>query len=412
MKSRGKEYMVRMTVFNTNSILSVTTSRRIISATVILFVLQCIGSKDAYIFAEIAEKEQGRVHDEKSDHPQTKPIEGLPSVEPPAQPEPELIRETVEPVLISWESTKGFGEKIDWIHANLYKTVQDQVERFDYWFKPPQGEQRIVELSRFRVGVFGEVEIKDDEGVDVKQVLDFDTDIELPNMKRRMKIIITTNDPTTLPGKDVIEQRDKSLRAAAVAEEWMRDLSVAIGVRARWKPGLFVNAVWSPTWKTENWLVYPQQKIYWENEIGLGEISTLVFDHWTNRWNTRFSTSIKWSEQDRDNDHQTERKDEGFRWSEVFIFGHAKELMDEMQLGRVVAGEDVAHGWGIRLAAFGGFHLVDEYRAGIFYRRPLRKKWMYLLVEPEINWRNENNWNHEWKIKFGIEMLFWGKKER
>jgi len=242
-------------------------------------------------------------------------------------------------------------------------------------------------------------------------VVDFDAHIELPNIKRQLNLIITTNDPTMLPGKDVTEQQDKSLRSAVV-RQWTPDVSTDIGVRLRWKPELFANAIWSPTWKRGNWLLYPQQKFYWESGSGIGEISTLVLDHWINRWNTRFSTSIKWSEQDRDNDRQTERKDVGFRWSEVFIFDHANELLDETQLGRIVSGYDIARGWGIRLAAFGGFHLVDEYRAGIFYRRPLRKKWMYLLVEPEIKWKNVNNWNPEWTIKCGIEMLFWGRKER
>jgi hypothetical protein len=401
-----------MTAVNTNRILSVSMARRIISALVILFVLQCIGAKDACIFAQTAEKGLGIVNDEKGDQSQAKPVEGLPSVEPPAKPEPELIRETVEPVVESWGGTKGFGEKIDWIHSNLYKIAQDRVKRIDSWFKPPKGEQRIVvELSRFRFGLFGEGKIKKDEGLDLKQVMDLDSDIELPNIKRRIKLVITTNDPTTLPGKFVTEQPDKSLRAA-VEKQWMRDLSASIGVRARWKPGLYANAVWSPTWKTGNWSLYSQQRFYWESRSGIGEISTLVFDHWINRWNTRFSTSIKWSGQDRDDDHRTGRKDMGFRWSEVFIFDHANELLDETQLGRVVSGYDVARGWGIQLAAFGGFHFVDEYRAGIFYRRPLRKKWMYLYLAPEIIWKNENNWNREWMIKFGIEMLFWGKKER
>jgi hypothetical protein len=381
--------MARVIAFNTNNILSVTTAWKVVSAVVILFVLQCVGAKDVYIFAQTTENEPDRV-----------------------KVEPEVISETVEPVVESWGDTKGFGEKIDWIHSCLYKIAQNRLERFDYWFKPPPGEQPIiVKPPRFRVGIFGEAKIKEYEQFDARQVVDFDMDIELPNVKRQIKLIITTNDPTTLPGKYITEQLDKSLRAA-VEGKWRHDASAAIGVRVRWKPELFANAVWSPTWKRGNCFFYAQQKFYWENESGIGEISTLVFDHWINRWNTRFSTSIKWSEQDRDDDHRIERKDVGFRWSEVFVFNHAKELLDETQVGRLVSGYDVARGWGIRLAAFGGFHLVDEYRAGIFYRCPLRKKWMYLLVEPEINWRNENNWNSEWKIKLGIEMLFWGKKER
>ena len=403
--------MVRVSVFNTKSILSVTAARRIVSTAVILFGLLFIGAKDICIFAQTAEKEQGRVYDEKSDHSQTNPSEGLMSLDLPVQLEPELIRETVGPVTESWANTKGFGEKIDWIHMNLFKTAQDQVQKFDYWFKPPAGQERIVERSRFRVGVFGEGKIKKHDQLDLNPLVDFDADIELPNMKRRLKLIITTRDPTKLPGRDITEQQDTALRAA-VSRKWMPNVSTDIGVRVRWQPELFANAVWSPTWKREIWTLYPEQRFYWENDTGFGEISTLAFDHWKNRWNTRFSTSIKWSEQDRDDDSQNERKDGGFRWSEVFIFGYATELLDETQLGRIISGGDVARGWGLRLAAFGGFHLVDEYRAGVFYRFPLHKKWMYFTIGPDINWINANDWDREWTIKCGIEMLFWGSKER
>jgi hypothetical protein len=397
--------------------------RRIIIAAVILFVLLCAGAKDVCVFAKTAENEPISVDNEKSDpaqidpsaqvdpSAQANPSEELSFVEPLAQRKPELIRETVESVIEPWGSTKGFGEKIDWMHATFFKLAQRQVEKVDRWFKPPQGEQRIVELSRFRVGVFSEVKKKADKQLEVKPVVDFDTHIELPNMRRQIKLIITTDDPTTLPGTYVTEQQDKSLRTALTGQ-LMTDVSTSIGVRARWKPQLFANAVWAHALKSGNWSLYPQQKFYWENEKGLGEISTVVIDHWINRWNTRLSTSVKWSKQDSDADRQTERKDAGFRWSEVFIFDHANELLDETQLGRLVSGYDVANGYGIRLAAFGGFHNIDEYQAGIFFRRPLRKKWLYLLVEPDIDWKKINNWNPERTIKFGVEILFWGRKER
>ena len=403
--------MICGNVFNTSSILSVTKVRRIVCAEIILIISQCVWIKDASVFAQTVEEEQGLLQDEMSDHSHIESGERFPSAELTVKQEPELISKTVGPAVESWGSAEGFGEKIDWIHGKLFLIAQAQVERIDNWFKPSQGEKKVVELSRFRVGMFSEIKIKKGERLDLKPLVDFDTHIELPNIRQRLKIIITTSDPTTLPGRDVTEQEERSLRTV-VTGEWRSDVSAGIGVRLHWKPQLFANAVWSPSWKKGKWLLKPYQKFYWENENGFGEISTLVADHWINRWNTRLSTSIKWSEHDRDNDIETERKDAGFRWSEVFIFDHANELLDETQLGRIVSGDDVARGWGLRLGAFGGFHIVDEYRAGIFYRRPLRKRWLYLLVAPEISWKNANNWNREYTVKCGIEMLFWGRKER
>jgi hypothetical protein len=401
-----------VTIFNANNILSVTTVRKILCAVVILFVLLYAGAKDACVFAQSAETEPGKVYDEISSPSQATPDEGLPSVEPPNRRESGVKSETVEPVNESWGSAEDFGDKVDWIHSKLHNMAQTQVERVDSWFKPPPGEQRIVpELSRFRVGLYGEENIREHVDTEVKPAVDFDAEIDLPNFNRRIKLIITTSDTTAMPGKPYIEQQDKSLRAALI-RQFRRNVSTAVGVRLHWTPELFAHLVWAHNWNAGSWHFYPQQKFYWETEEGIGEISTMVIDHWINRWNTRFSTSIKWSKQDRDDDHRTGREDEGFRWSEVFLLQYAKELLDESQLGRKVSGFDIARGGEIRLSAFGGFHFVDEYRAGIFYRWSLRKKWMYLFIGPEIKWRNDNSWNREWTFKFGIEMLFWGGKER
>ncbi|MBU1087310.1 MAG: hypothetical protein KKD05_07315 [Candidatus Omnitrophica bacterium] len=402
--------MLPVTAFNITSILSIIAARRILSAAVIFFVLFGNVGKGSRIFAKTAEQDPVIVQEVNNDYSQAK-NNGFAAAEASAPNSPELISRTVEPVAESWKNSEGFSGKIDWIHANFFKAFQNQVQKFDYWFKPPKGEERIIELSRFRVGVFGEGKIKKDNRLKVNSLVDFDANIELPNMQRRMKLRITTRDPTTLPGRDILEQQDTAVRAA-VSRQWWQNISTDIGVRTRWQPELFANTVWTSEWKKEICTLYSEQRFYWEEEEGFGEISTLAFDYWKDRWNTRFSTSIKWSEQDRDDDRQNELRDEGFRWSEVFIFGYVSELLDETRLNRVISGEDVAHGWGLRLAGFGKFHLVDEYRAGAFYRFPVRKKWMYFMIGPDINWANTNDWDREWTIKCGVEMLFWGGKER
>lgn len=324
---------------------------------------------------------------------------------------PEIILVTVDTNADSWANATGFGKKLDWFHMAFFRTAQAPVDWLDHMFKPRKGENRIIEVSRFRLGVFGKGVVDEKNRLAMAQTVDFDTDIELPNMQRRMKINLTTRDPTTLPGKDVTEQRDKSLRTA-VEGQLIADVSTSVGVRIQDTPELFANAALSTSWKAGNWWLYPNQKVFWESEDGVGEISTFILDRWRNRWNTRLSTSIKWSKLDWNEDHQVGRQDEGFRWSEVFVFSHAQELLDETQLGRIVSGEDVARGWGVKLAVFGGFSIVDEYRAGVFYRCPLRKKWLYLLVSPDINWMRTNEWDHEWTLKCGVEMLCWGKKTR
>jgi hypothetical protein len=306
---------------------------------------------------------------------------------------------------------KDLAVKMDQMHTNLFNIAEGQVKKVDSWFRKPGEEMILPEQSRFRLGLFAEFVKKRDDNFKLKQAVNFDANIELPNLVHHLKLIITTNDPTALPGRDVTAQQDRSLRTA-LSKQWASNIATAVGVRARWKTPLFAYASWSPNWKDGDWRIYPQEKLFWENRNGIGEITTLIFDHWTDRWNTRVSSSVKWSKQDFDSDRKSDRNDDGFRWSEVLIFDHASELLDESQLGRMVSGEDIMRGWGIRLAAFGGFHFTDEYQSGVFYRFPLLKKWMYFLVQPELDWKRQDNWKPQTTIRLGLDLLFWGGKER
>ena len=376
----------------------------------VLLVMIFAWGSSVRVRAQTVENELGAPQDEQSRPAVNKTAERLPPTTPLGRPALVIIRETIDTNIVSWASAKGLGGKLDWLHAKIFRIAQAPVDMVDHLFRPPRGERRIIELSRFRLGVFGQGVRRNDK-FDIAGALDLDTHIELPNMKRQTRFVLTTRDETALPGKDVTEERDRALRTA-IEGQWWPAVSATVGVRSRVPPDLFANVAWSPKWKSGEWLLYPQQKVYWHSSDGFGEISTLFVDHWKDGWNMRSSTSIKCSEADWKRDRQAGRKDEGFRWSEVLIFGYAEELLDETKIERIVGGDDVARGLGIRLAAFGGFDVVDEYRAGVFARWPVRRRWMYLLVAPDVNWMRVNDWEHEWTLRCGVEMLFWGNKSR
>ncbi len=390
--------------------MSLRSSTTISSLGLVLLVVMCVWGSDEPLPVQMAENEIGAPQDEQSRPAINKTAGRLPPTTPLGRPALGIIRETVDTNIVAWSDSKGFGGKLDWLHAKLFRTAQAPVEMVDHWFRPGRGELRLIELSRFRVGVFGQGVIRNNK-IDITGALDYDADVELPNMKRQTKFVLTTRDQTALPGKDVSEERDRSVRTA-IERQWWPAVSTSVGMRTRLPPDLFAKVSWSPKWKAGDWLLYPQQKAYWLSSDGFGEISTLVADHWNDGWNIRFTTSIKCSQKDWKSDQQVDRKDNGFRWSEVFMFGYAREFLDETGIERIVAGDDVARGLGIRLAAFGGFNVVDEYRAGVFARWPIRKRWMYLLVAPDVSWMQANDWEHEWTIRCGLETLFWGSKSR
>jgi hypothetical protein len=394
----------------TNDIFSATRALRLAISGALLFTSLCLWP-DKFILAQTAVKDQVEEKDSGSD--QSQPVDNKDKTDAGA-----IIRQVPESASPPAESAPGssgkaedLGGKMDRVHSNLFNIAQGQVERVDKWFRSSEDQQTHIKPSQFRLDVFGDAKKLADDGFNLKPEISLDANIELPDVVRHLKLMVTTIDPTALPGRDINNQQNRSIRTA-FSKQWMSDITTAIGVRARWKTPLFAYAAWSPVWKRGAWQLYPQEKFYWQNRDGIGEISTLIFDHWTGRWNTRTSTSVKWSKQDFDADRGIGRNDHGFRWSEVFIFDHANELLDETQLGRMVSGDDIMRGWGVRLSAFGGFHFVDEYQTGLGFRWPLLKKWMYFFTQPELDWKRVDNWKPRWTIKFGLDMLFWGGGER
>jgi hypothetical protein len=402
--------MMYLTIFIRHYVLSIFSAsiawRMTLAA--IVYMSLCAWPQDMSVFAQTSRIEPDQIKDETVIHPQAIENQNTPDLNPPEKDEEKLKQRMVEPPS---ESSEGLGETIDQMHEKFFDIAQDQVEKVDSLLQSP-GERRIpIKQPRFRLGLFIKEVKSGDDNFKLGQSISLDANMELPNLLHSLNLIVTTNDPTELPGRDVSEERDQTLRTA-LSKGWASDISSAVGVRARWKDPLFAYVSWSPSWKRGDWQLYPQEKIFWESRNGFGEVSTLVFDHWEKRRNTRFSTSVRWRKKDYDSDQNSNRKDHGFRWSEVFIFDHASELLDESQLGRVVSGEDIMRGWGTRLAMFGGFHFIDEYQAGLFYRFPLWKKWIYFLTQPEIDWKRQDNWKPQWTIKFGLDLLFWGGKDR
>jgi hypothetical protein len=50
---------------------------------------------------------------------------------------------------------------------------------------------------------------------------------------------------------------------------------------------------------------------------------------------------------------------------------------------------------------------VEYYEASVFYKRPLRHRWLYGFVEPLVRWERGYDWNADPGIRIGIEALFW-----
>lgn len=305
---------------------------------------------------------------------------------------------------------------IDSTHEWLYQTSHGAVEWMDTSFLAEDQEPVPTPPSRFRIGLFTQVELKAEGSSKIVPVADFDTDVELPNLEARLKLFITTKDNTALPGQDPLNS-DGALRVGA-SRSFFENWKTSAGIKTRWLPEPFVFLQWSPELLLgDKWTAVPQIKPFWESEDGFGGITSMVFNRWDRRMVFRQALSLKWSQKLKDEDLESAADEEGpqfgedgkgVRWESTSILGYVPLLLDERDYGRRVGGSDVAKGSGIKATVFGNEIETLQARITLFNKGPFYKDFLYYIIGPEVLWRDEDEWKEEYVFKFGVEMLLWG----
>ncbi len=307
---------------------------------------------------------------------------------------------------------------VDGLRDWLYDKSHGTVENIDQRFVPEGEEPQVVPPSRFRIGVTNEIELKADGKVEWAPILDFKTEVAFPNIERSLKLFVTTQDNTALPGDDAVES-DSSLKVGAT-RSFTEFFDVSAGVKARWTPEVFAHIQWSEKYQVGPWWkAYPRARIFWENDEKFGGILSFVGDRWKNRFVFRNTGSIKWSQKEQEDDERKANDEEnvqfgddgnGVRWQVNTSFAYVTKLLDERDYGRRVNGSDLAAGQGVRVQFRGNAAEYLETKVTLFWKRPLYKDYLYYIVAPEADWADENDFDTEYTLKLGLEMLVWGDK--
>ena len=300
--------------------------------------------------------------------------------------------------------------KLDRFHAYVHDTMQKVVEKGDGLLVKEGEPRQPVPPTRLRLGLYGEINLRSGNGFKLSPVIDTSVDVKVPNLESKMKVFLTTIDPTSLPGVDTVDA-DKSLRAG-VSRSWWDDVDTSVGVKVKWLPQAYADASWSPVYTNGCWKLYPRQQGSWESGNGFGEISSFIADRWNGAWVFRTVSAIQWSQDKARNDIASTNDEHGWQWEQTLILGYVQELIDEREYGRIASGDDLARGGGSRLSLFGGPSTVDIVRFTVFYKAHLYKRWLYFVVGPEIEQSVATEWNPEFRIKVGVDALFWGEGDR
>jgi hypothetical protein len=285
-----------------------------------------------------------------------------------------------------------FSERLDYAHDRVYTWGQGVVENTDRRWAGKNDQIKPTPAAPFRLGLTGEAI---DHSGNVKFGLDanFDIALGLPNIEKRLRIFITSDDLDEAPRSS----SGSSAVRAGFRYGILKDVDFDLGVRVDIPPVAFASLKWTREISLGSWDFYPLAKLFLETKESLGYAAATTFDHWSGRTLVRSSTYAKW----RLDHDRTE-------WSQTFIYARAQQLIIANHYNSYPAADDIGRGWGVRLLASGeNAHEVTRYETGVFYRRPTSNGWLYWHAEPIVQWNKKYDWHADPGIRIGIDMLFW-----
>lgn len=290
----------------------------------------------------------------------------------------------------------SFSSRLDYIHRNVPNRMHGHVRYWDLKFVPEGQEAiRYAPSQNLSLALYTKTVLGASTSFELKP--DLEMDIDLPNMEHSLRLFIDSSSDDDLPGLDPVDREDSGLTVGG-RKIWDRlYLSFDLGVRAKWLPEVYARVRWRPDWKAGSWFFRPEQRLFWESDDGFGTLTSLNIHKWFHdtTWMFKSTSAVKITE-----------KDDFWRWEQTIGIGKALKLRREKDRGKNISRDDALNSYGIRCSVFGNDDEVREYRGIVSYRFPIYEEFIVLAVDPGIQWREQEEWDEEYRLDLGLEMHF------
>jgi hypothetical protein len=285
-----------------------------------------------------------------------------------------------------------FEQRLDDAHDRVYTAVQRGVEATDRGLADKKKTLDPVPAAPFRLGLMLE-SIDRSDGMELNFNANLDIALNLPNIQKRLRIFITSDDLNESPDS----ARDRSGLRAGLRYQILNFFDFDLGVRLDAPPVAFTSLKWTREYQLGLWDFYPLAKAFVETKDGFGGAAGATFDRWSGRSLIRSSSYARWLH---DEDHTG--------WSQSLVFARAHELIVPDRYGSYPRAYDIGHGWGVHVLASGeDTREVAYYEAAAFYARPMSNRWLFWSIEPLVRWDRQYAWKADPGIRIGINALFW-----
>lgn len=328
----------------------------------------------------------------------------------------------------SWFAATNWAQRCDWLHDTGNVVTEHNIQRADEWFARDATNPAPFKRAKFRLGLQAEMDyFSETNQLSLRPLVDTESEVHMPNAEQRLRLTISTLDPRVLPGQDPNE--GASGFRVGLSKGFLKDFDSSTGIRASLPPSVYAHVSWDPRYLFHNLEVYPEQKVGWDSSDGAYETTSLILNQWFGRWvirpivslelsSERYNSDMDKVDQDRENAQKAgvpppdDNYLKGWDWQLTVMGGYVNMLIDETVYGRLADCSDIADGGGLRFSVLGGLHIIESYNITFLFRNNLYHQWLYYLIKPNISWQSANNWEPDYSLTFGLDMLLYGTKQR
>ena len=302
----------------------------------------------------------------------------------------------VDPKPDTFDST---AQRLDYLHENVQRRVSEPLRASDAYFAlDPEAPIPIPE-TQFRLGLYGS--IRESEGFELKLSPNLEIDVELPNLKQKLRVFVESARANDLPQNQQSDNENKGINVGARKFYEKMHLSFDAGVRAKWLPEAFGRVSWKRQWNCGRLDITPEARLFYETGDKEGALVSLFVNRWLGDSNAGLliqDASLKWR-----------KSADTLEWGTSLAAARVVTMLDENQRGHQMSWEDTARAQGVKYTVYGSYGNVDAHRLGLGFRAPLYKKWIYWDFVPGVEWRREEDYDTAIVLQVGIDMLFWGQ---
>lgn len=238
------------------------------------------------------------------------------------------------------------------------------------------------------------------EGEDNDYKLDFSARLRLPDLSKRLRLYADSYDTDYDTMEEIYSARyrqkleDERVEGPTAGLTYLlsdhktRDLSLSTGLRFHPEPSPKIRLRGRLSKSHDNWRAETAQSVFWNENDGFGEKTELILNRRAGEIHLyRLNSSLVWSEISK-----------GLDWGQFAAYHARFSSLSSAALKLGVRGYSQPS-W-----------ITDQYLARATWRRRLHRDWMFLEIEPGLDFFREDDFKATSLINIRIEIVIGSSK--